>query len=690
MTRKLYICLVLLIAAASVASAQTLLGVDYSEPIPFSVVLEYGLALAAGTDAQGSVYLLANGFAGYQATAANYFITKLTPAGDQIVYQNALPFQATGMAVDPAGNVYLAGSNSVEKLGTDGKTVIYTTTIAPDAVVAGIAVDASGRAYVTGGTATGDLPATPGALQQTPPSGDQADAFVVRLKPDGAIDYATYLGGASQGAGVAIAVDAAGSAFVTGYANSADFSTTPGCYLPASAIPNFNNAPFLARLSADGSSLIYSTFTDQQIDFPVSLAVDSSDNAVLSFAAGPWTVVMRFNPQGTALVFSKRLPASSPDALAVDAAGNSYVLLSAQANFPVKNNLAICGANGTAVLAVFDAGGDLLQATYVAGSQGQAALALASGPVAYVFGLPDATYTPTRQFAGSSSGLWFLARYSANAQTQPVELACMGNGGSYDSTGITGGEIVSLFGEGIGPAAGTLPQVDLQTGFPKQLANVVVTFNGTPGPLLYVQNNQINAIAPWSLPTGQTVQICVTYNGNTTNCLARPVLGFHPGVFTTDGTYAAALNQDGTPNTAANPAPVGSTVSIFATGLGAVTPPEADGAIVGTPLPADVLPAEVYWLGSDLFVGLIVFQLDVTYAGPAPFEVAGASQINFVVEGSNIFSLQVGPPSIGMLIQPGGSRPLPGACGAATVARSIRNWASSFRRGSILQLFLSY
>jgi len=202
--------------------------------------------------------------------------------------------------------------------------------------------------------------------------------------------------------------------------------------------------------------------------------------------------------------------------------------------------------------------------------------------------------------------------------------------------------------------------------------------------------NQINAIAPWSLPTGQTVQICVTYNGNTTNCLARPVLGFHPGVFTTDGTYAAALNQDGTPNTAANPAPVGSTVSIFATGLGAVTPPEADGAIVGTPLPADVLPAEVYWLGSDLFVGLIVFQLDVTYAGPAPFEVAGASQINFVVEGSNIFSLQVGPPSIGMLIQPGGSRPLPGACGAATVARSIRNWASSFRRGSILQLFLSY
>ena len=664
MMRRLYVCLVSFIATASVASPQTVLGVDYSEPIPSPLVSaqpEYGPVLAAGVDAQGSIYLLVNSLASQQATATSYYITKLTPAGDRIVFQNPLPFQATGMAVDPAGNVYLAGSNSVEKLGTDGKTVIYTTTIAPDAVVAGIAADANGRAYITGWTATADLPATPGALQQAAPTG-YTDPFVVRLNPAGSIDYATYLGGASQGVAVAIAADASGSAFVTGYAYSAEFPTTPGCYLPASGIPNFNGASFLARLSADGSSLIYSTFMDPQDGALRSVAVDSADNAVVSFAAGLWTVVERVNPQGTALVFSKRLPASWPNALAVDAAGNSFVLLSAQANFPVKNNLAICGAAGSEVLAVFDASGDLLQATYVAGSESQpAALALASGPAAYVFGLPGAAYTPTRQFAGSSSGLWFLARYSAGAKTQPVELACIGNAGSYDSTGIAGGEIVSLFGEGIGPAAGTQPQVDLRTGFPKQLANVVVTFNGAPGPLLYVQYNQINAIAPWSLPSGQTVEICVEYSGKPTNCLTRPVVDYHPGVFTVDGTYAAAFNQDGTLNTAANPAPAGSTVSIFATGLGAITPPKADGAIFGTPLPADVLPAQVYWLQSDFFIGLIVFPLDVTYAGPAPFEVAGASQIDFVVqaapfEGSNVLYLAVGPPSVGALIEPGASR----------------------------------
>jgi uncharacterized protein (TIGR03437 family) len=288
-------------------------------------------------------------------------------------------------------------------------------------------------------------------------------------------------------------------------------------------------------------------------------------------------------------------------------------------------------------------------------------LILATGSIAYVFGLPSDAYAPTRPFAGSSSGLWFLARYSTETKTLPLELACIGNSASYDSTGITGGEIVSLFGEALGPAAGTQPNVDVRTGFPKELANVYVTFNSTPGPLLYVQDKQINVIAPWSLQSGQTVEICVFYNGNKTNCLTRPVVDSQPGVFTVDGTYAATLNQDGTLNTAANPAPVGSIVSVFATGLGAITPPQADGAIVGTPLPTDVLPAEVYSLQPSL-IGTIAMALDVKYAGPAPFEVAGVSQINFVVEGPNVFGsqyplyLQVGPPSVGALIAPGASR----------------------------------
>jgi uncharacterized protein (TIGR03437 family) len=78
-------------------------------------------------------------------------------------------------------------------------------------------------------------------------------------------------------------------------------------------------------------------------------------------------------------------------------------------------------------------------------------------------------------------------------------------------------------------------------------------------------------------------------------------------------------NQDGTLNTTANPARVGSAVSVFATGLGAITPPQADGAIIGTPLPTDVLPAEVYRRDPTFFIGSLASANDVSYAGPAPF-----------------------------------------------------------------------
>ena len=72
------------------------------------------------------------------------------PAGDRVVYQNMLAFQASVMAVDPAGNVYLAGNNFVQKLNTDGATVLYTTRIGRNVTLTGLAADAGGRAYVTG------------------------------------------------------------------------------------------------------------------------------------------------------------------------------------------------------------------------------------------------------------------------------------------------------------------------------------------------------------------------------------------------------------------------------------------------------------------------------------------------------------------------------------------------------------
>jgi uncharacterized protein (TIGR03437 family) len=191
-----------------------------------------------------------------------------------------------------------------------------------------------------------------------------------------------------------------------------------------------------------------------------------------------------------------------------------------------------------------------------------------------------------------------------------------------------------LFGNGLGPQQGIQTQATLQSPFPTQAANVEVTFDGKPAPLLWVQDAQINVVAPWSLTPGQTTQICVSYNNVKTNCLTWPVTQAAPAVFTLDGVYAAALNQDGTLNSADNPAAPGSIVSVFATGLGPITPPQADGTLVGLPLPNNVLAVRVQAIsGSGFPFGppIVITPFDVTYAGPAPYLVAGVSQINFKV-----------------------------------------------------------
>jgi hypothetical protein len=98
-------------------------------------------------------------------------------------------------------------------------------------------------------------------------------------------------------------------------------------------------------------------------------------------------------------------------------------------------------------------------------------MALGLDSMAYLVGTLDPAYTPTQQLAGSSGGLVSLTSLSQNSKAQPVQLACAGNAASYTNTsggGIAGGEIVSLFGAGLGPAAGTQPQVSVQTGFPRK------------------------------------------------------------------------------------------------------------------------------------------------------------------------------------------------------------------------------
>ncbi len=136
-------------------------------------------------------------------------------------------------------------------------------------------MDQAGNVYVTGSTVSDDFPTTPGAFDPIFSGCWGGDAFVAKLNPTGSdLIYATYLGGSAGAIGTAIAVDEAGSAYVTGYTSSDDFPTTPNAF-----DPSFNGSlgddAIVIRLNSAGSALLYATFLGGgHIDYGLAVAVN--------------------------------------------------------------------------------------------------------------------------------------------------------------------------------------------------------------------------------------------------------------------------------------------------------------------------------------------------------------------------------------------------------------------------------
>jgi uncharacterized protein (TIGR03437 family) len=128
--------------------------------------------------------------------------------------------------------------------------------------------------------------------------------------------------------------------------------------------------------------------------------------------------------------------------------------------------------------------------------------------------------------------------------------------------------------------------------------------------------------------------VCAVVGDAPTNCIDVDVAPAAPDVFLSGG-YTAALNQDGTVNSLQNPALIGSTVSVFLTGVGAATPSVPDGGITPDPPPAVNLGAQVMfaWYTCSFIDCPVTFWVpsQILYLGPAPLEVEGLWQINFVI-----------------------------------------------------------
>jgi uncharacterized protein (TIGR03437 family) len=190
---------------------------------------------------------------------------------------------------------------------------------------------------------------------------------------------------------------------------------------------------------------------------------------------------------------------------------------------------------------------------------------------------------------------------------------------------IAPGEVVSLFGLGLGPTS-PVAATPANGQFPTSLGGVKVLVNGTPIPLLYVSASQINAEIPSPL-TGVVNGVATLQVMN--NSVPLPdfrlmVVNSDFAVFQKTGPSMAVINQDGTLNQLANPAKAGSTVTIWATGFGS-TGPAADGAVVTAANNyCSTCQVDLRYVSTDLFE-------TVEYAGTSPGLIDGLMQINIPI-----------------------------------------------------------
>lgn len=352
----------------------------------------------------------------------------------------------SSIAVDPQGDAYVVGflytSNFpvacgevrtstgegdivVGKLNRDGSQLVYGTVLGGGSqdVGRGIAVDSHGNAYITGYTRSKDFPTTRGALQSRLGSGASQNAFVARFDAYGLLSYSTYLGGSSSDDGHGIAVDSNENAYVTGYTSSSNFPTTYKAV--QKTLAGLQNA-FVAKLNANGSSLIYSTFLGgDDYDFGYGIAVNSAGNAYVtgttygifsstfpvtsnayqSASSGSGDVfVTKLSSDGSSLVYSTFLGGTGYDGargIAIDSSGYAYVTGFTQSSaFPTTAGAAQTALNGTedAFVAKLNADGSgLVYSTLLGGSGNDASsgIAVGSNGNAYITGYTQSTDFPT-------------------------------------------------------------------------------------------------------------------------------------------------------------------------------------------------------------------------------------------------------------------------------------------------------
>ena len=516
------------------------------------------------------------------------FVTKIATLNSgvqSLVYSTFLGSNdtASGIAVDSAGEAYVAGtagnfgsvpttkralqpkkpgfqSGFVTKLNATGSGLLYSTYLGGSGNtiqccgdgVSAIALDSKGNAYVTGLTQSTDFPVTGGAFQTTCPNAASGTGcitgFVAKISNNGSkLAYSTFLGaedtnpndfyGAGQGLGVA--VDSAGSAYVTGFFSVGAatpqplFPTTPGAFQTAGCAEQLTAfyqcyGAFVTKLNAGGSALVYSSvLAGNNFEAGYSIAVDAGGNAYVEGATGstdfPTTsgayqtspgpsFVTKLNANGTGLAYSTYFPGVVPftafATLAIDHAGDVYItgVTGGSTTFPTtagsfQTTAPGGGKNNDAFVSKLNATGTgLAYSTYLGGATnddiGQA-IAVDGGGNAYVVGQTFSTDFPTTSSAAQTSaggnGDGFMSKLNATGAAPAYSTYL--DGSALNPTPFSGfdtgnGVAVDSMGEAYIAGcteSGTFPTTSgaFQTSNSNPYAAFVSKFNVAGSALLY-------------------------------------------------------------------------------------------------------------------------------------------------------------------------------------------------------------
>lgn len=239
---------------------------------------------------------------------------------------------------------------------------------------------------------------------------------------------------------------------------------------------------------------------------------------------------------------------NGPASLALDSSGNLYFTDSGNNRVREISNGVISTVAGTGI-------------SGYSGDGGAASAAEMNTPMGLVVDAAGRIFV-----ADSGNNAVRLLQPATN--TPSPTISAVENAASNQTGAIAPGEIVVIYGSGLGPSQLAAPVVN-GSSEPLQFNGVVALVNGTPAPIVYVSSKQISAIIPAGV-TGPVAQVSVEYLGVSGKSVAVQVAAAAPAFFTLDSSgsgQALAINADGTVNGPSHPAAPGSTVTMFLNGV---------------------------------------------------------------------------------------------------------------------------